>query len=97
MAESFAADISKRLTEVAHLVPDDVRSSFPYERLITGSDGTTILTHMPAGEYGFWTWETPEEHVVYNPRNLGAVTPASVLPGENNVTVVVRPPAKARK
>ena len=79
------------------LVPDDVRSSFPYERLITGSDGTTILTHMPAGEYGFWTWETPEEHVVYNPRNLGAVPAASVLPGENNVTLVVRPPAKARK
>jgi hypothetical protein len=78
-------------------VPDDVRSSFPYERLITGSDGTTILTHMPAGEYGFWTMETPEEHVAGNPRYLGAVTPASVLPGENNVTLVAKPRAKAGK
>lgn len=79
------------------LLPRDVREVFPYERLITGSDGTTILTHMPAGEYGFWTWETPEEHVVFNPRNTGAVTPASVLPGENNVTLVVKPPVKAGK
>ncbi len=79
------------------LMPDDVRNSFPYERLITGSDGTTILTHMPAGEYRFWTLETPEEHVIFNPRYLGAVTNASVLPGENNVTLVVKPPVKAGK
>ena len=71
-----------------------MRDSFPYERLITGSGGTTVLTHMPAGEYGFWTMETPEEHVAGNPRYLGAVTRASVLPGENNVTLVVKPPAK---
>lgn len=78
-------------------LPDDVRFSFPYQRLITGSDGTTILTHMPAGEYGFWTLETPAEHVSANPRRLGAVTPASVMPGENNVTLVVKAPAKATK
>jgi hypothetical protein len=79
------------------LMPNDVREAFPHERLITGSDGATILTHMPVGEYGFWTWETPEEHVAFNPRNVGAVTPASVLPGENNVTLIVKPPAKAGK
>jgi len=79
------------------LMPDDVRSSFPYERLITGSDGTTILTHMPAGEYRFWTLETPEEHVAFNPRRLDAATSASVLPGENNVTLVVKPPVTAGK
>jgi hypothetical protein len=78
-------------------LPDDVRSSFPYERLITGSDGATILTHMPAGQYGFWTLETPEEHVIFNPRYLGAFTSASVLPGNNNVTLVVKPPVKAGK
>jgi hypothetical protein len=77
------------------LLPDDVREAFPYERLITGSDGSTILSHMPAGEYGFWTLETPEERVTFNPRYLGAVTRVSVLPGENNVPLVVKPLAKA--
>jgi len=38
--------------------------------------------------------ETPEERVTFNPRRLDAVTNASVLPGENNVTLGVKPPVK---
>ncbi len=78
-------------------VPDDVRSMFPYERLVTGSDGTTLLTHMPVGEYDFWARETPEERVMMPaPRFLGTPSHISALAGENSVIVVASTP-KPRK
>ncbi len=76
-------------------VPSDVRDYFTFRRvrMLTGSDGAVLLTHMPAGEYDFFGLETAEENVlVSNPAHLGAAAHASVLPGEN--TVVLRMKAR---
>jgi hypothetical protein len=71
--------------------PDDVRESFIFRgvRMVTGSDGTLLLTHMPAGEYDFFTIETPEEHIVFDGKPTFAGMHASILPGENHVTLRV--------
>jgi hypothetical protein len=75
-------------------LPSDARDYFFARggRMVSGRDGTLLLTHMPAGEYDFYTLQTLEGYVIADPRSLGAPVHTSILPGDNRVNLIAKRP-----